>query len=129
MSVETLHEKSTNLVVEKGKRRRKLRVTAEGKSVGHAGPACARLRARVGRNFVKQIIFFLCFVATQLARQLQQERLQVVCSNKEARKHLARRHSRNSCHVFVCIVLCACSRHPLDFEMLFFIPFGITATA
>jgi len=34
--------------------------------------------------------------ATQLALQLQQERAQVVCSNKEARKRLARRHSRNA---------------------------------
>jgi len=39
--------------------------------------------------------FGCCFVATQLARQLHQERLQVGCSNKEARKRLARRHSRN----------------------------------
>ena len=39
--------------------------------------------------------FFWCFVATQLARQLHQGRLQVVCSNKEARKRLAGRHSRN----------------------------------
>jgi len=29
------------------------------------------------------------FVATQLARQLQQKRLQVVCSNQEAQKRLA----------------------------------------
>jgi len=36
---------------------------------------------------------FLWFAAIQLARQLQQERTQVVCSNKEAR--MARRHSRN----------------------------------
>jgi len=41
-----------------------------------------------------------CFAATQLARQLQQERTQVVCSNMVARKGLARRHSRNSCHTF-----------------------------
>ena len=39
-----------------------------------------------------------CFATTQLARQLQQERTQVVCSNKEARKRLVRRHSCNSCH-------------------------------
>jgi len=32
----------------------------------------------------------------------------------------ARRHSRNSCHMFVCIVVCACSRHALDFEILLF---------
>jgi len=31
-----------------------------------------------------------CFVATQLARPLQQERTQVVCSNREARKRPAR---------------------------------------
>jgi len=41
--------------------------------------------------------FFLgCyFAAPQLARQLHWERTQVVCSNKEARKPLARRHSRS----------------------------------
>jgi len=31
----------------------------------------------------------LCLAATQLAIQVQQERTQVVCSNKEARKRLA----------------------------------------
>ena len=49
-------------------------------------------------------IFFLCFAATQLARQVQQERTQVVCSNEVVQKRLARRHSRNSCHMFVFIV-------------------------
>jgi len=39
--------------------------------------------------------FLVLFCRTQLARQLQQERAQVVCSNKVARKRLARRHSRN----------------------------------
>jgi len=34
-------------------------------------------------------LFFLCLAATQLALQVQQERTQVVCSNKEARKRLA----------------------------------------
>ena len=42
-----------------------------------------------------------------------------MCINREARKRLARRHSCNSCHMFVCIVICACSRHALDFKMLF----------
>jgi hypothetical protein len=28
----------------------------------------------------------------------------------------ARRHSRNSCHMFVCIMACACSRHVFDFK-------------
>jgi len=28
----------------------------------------------------------------------------------------ARRHSRNSCHMSVYIVVCACSQHALDFE-------------
>jgi len=66
-------------------------------------------------------VFFVFFgyAATQLARQVQQERTQVVCSNKAARKRLARRHSRNSCHMFVCIVVCACSRYTLDFKLLF----------
>ena len=39
--------------------------------------------------------FFCCYAATQLALQVRQERTQVVCSNREARKHPARRHSRN----------------------------------
>jgi len=43
-------------------------------------------------------LFKMCFVATQLARQLQQERLQVVCSNKEAWERLAQRQSRNTKH-------------------------------
>jgi len=69
----------------------------------------------------------MCFVATQLARVLHQERLQVVCSNRQARKRLAQRHSgsRNSCHIFVCMVVCACSRHAVDFKMLFLISFVI----
>jgi len=62
------------------------------------------------------IFYFLCFAATQLACQLQQERTQVVCGNKEARKRLAQRHSRNSCHMFVSIVVCVCSQHALDFK-------------
>ena len=33
---------------------------------------------------------------------------------------LARRHPRNSFHMFVYIVVCACSRHALDFKILFF---------
>ena len=41
------------------------------------------------------LLFLFCFVATQLARQLQLERLQVMCSNKEAQKRLARKQSRN----------------------------------
>ena len=36
-----------------------------------------------------------CLAATQLARQLHQERTQVVCSNRESRKRPARRHSRD----------------------------------
>ena len=42
-------------------------------------------------------VFFVCvcLAATQIARQLHQERIQVVCSNKVARKRLSRRrHSR-----------------------------------
>ena len=39
--------------------------------------------------------FLFCFVATQLAKYTEQELLQVVYSNKEAWKRLARRHSRN----------------------------------
>ena len=36
------------------------------------------------------IFIFLCFAATQLARQLHQERLQVVYRNRVARKRTAR---------------------------------------
>ena len=37
------------------------------------------------------VFVFCCYVAIQLACQLHQEHTQVVCSNKETRKHLARR--------------------------------------
>ena len=52
-----------------------------------------------------------CYAATQLALELQQERTQVVCSNKEARKRLARRHSRNGpwtheCYFEVDVFVC-----------------------
>ena len=40
-------------------------------------------------------LFFCCYAATQLALQLQQERTQVVCSNRVARKRPARRHFHN----------------------------------
>ena len=69
------------------------------------------------------LVVVSCYAATQLALQLQQERTQVVCSTRVARKRPARRHSRNSCHVFVCIVVCACSRHALDFKRLFLTSF------
>jgi len=70
--------------------------------------------------------FFLCFAATQLAGLVHQKRLQVVCNNKEARKRLAKWHSRNSYHMFACIVICACNRHALDFKMFLLIFFVIT---
>jgi c-di-AMP phosphodiesterase-like protein len=41
------------------------------------------------RVFVFVFFLCLCFAATQLARQLHQERTQVVCSNKEAWKRLS----------------------------------------
>jgi len=62
--------------------------------------------------------FFFGFVATQLQRQ--KEWKQGKCSNREAQKHPARRHSRSSCHMCGGIVVCACSRHALDFKILFF---------
>jgi len=40
-------------------------------------------------------VFVFGSAVTQLARQLHQERTQVVCSNREARKRPARRHSYN----------------------------------
>ena len=39
-------------------------------------------------------LFCVCFAVTQPARQLHQERTQVACSNRKARKRPARRHSR-----------------------------------
>ena len=41
------------------------------------------------------VFFFGCYAATQVALQLNQERTQLVCSNREARKCPARGHSRN----------------------------------
>ena len=60
-------------------------------------------------------VYFEFFSCTNYIRNAQG-----VCSNREARKRPAWRHFRNSCHMFVCIVVCACSRHALDFKMLFF---------
>ena len=62
--------------------------------------------------------FFWCDAATQLALQVQQERTQVVCGGKEARKRLARvaQLSRNwhmEPIMFVGIVVCAFSQHSL----------------
>jgi len=47
-------------------------------------------------------VFFGCYTATQHALQVQQERAQVVCSNKEARKlegTLAMDHGLNGKHI------------------------------
>jgi len=38
---------------------------------------------------------YICFAATQFARPLHQERLQVACSKEVARKRLAGRHYHN----------------------------------
>ena len=40
-------------------------------------------------------IFFSCYATTPPALQLQQERTQVVCSNREAQKRPARKHCNN----------------------------------
>jgi len=50
------------------------------------------------RLFLK--IFFLLKAATQLVRQVQQERTEVVRSNKVGQSRLARRHSRNLYHFY-----------------------------
>jgi len=50
-------------------------------------------------------IFFLLKVATQLARQVQQERTKVVCSNKVGRSRLAQGHSRNGPRTYECLIL------------------------
>jgi len=50
------------------------------------------------KKIVKGKVLFLIFnshAATQLALQLHQERMQVVCSNREAQKRPARGHSRH----------------------------------
>jgi len=46
-------------------------------------------------SLARRVLFFGCFAATQLARLVQQEGMQVVCSNNVAWKRLAERHSRN----------------------------------
>jgi len=52
--------------------------------------------ANILRHGWHRLLFFcLLKAATQLARQVQQERTQVVCSNKVGRSRLAQRHSRN----------------------------------
>ena len=40
-------------------------------------------------------LFYFCFSATQLARQVHHERTQVLCSNKVAQKRLTPGHSHN----------------------------------
>ena len=64
------------------------------------------------------LFFFGCYAATQLVLQLQEEHTQVVCSNKEARKRLVWRHSRNGpwtheycfevMYFYVCSVFTGC---------------------
>ena len=53
------------------------------------------------------VFFFkpLWYTATQLARQVQQERAQVVRRNKVARKRLALRHSRNMIICMFCFIV------------------------
>ena len=49
-----------------------------------------------------RLFFFLLKAATQLARQVQQGRTQMVCSNKVGRSRLARRYSRNGPRTYEC---------------------------
>jgi len=48
----------------------------------------------------KQFFFVFSVATTQLARQVQQERTQVVCSNTIAWKRLARRHTNKRHGIF-----------------------------
>jgi len=75
------------------------------------------------KNFFDKGWRFLLVIvsaATQLAHQIHQQRTQVVWSNMVVRKHLGRRHSCNLCHLRIRIMVCACSRHALEFQILFF---------
>ena len=76
-------------------------------------------------------IFFWCFAAIQLVRQVQQERTQVVCGNKEAQKRLTDSNCTPAIDLglgnshLAGIVVCACSRHEVQFSLL---PFSIKVT-
>jgi len=52
------------------------------------GPDSDNQRERIMTAYPNSHICFWCFATIQLARQVQQERTQVVCGNKEAQKHL-----------------------------------------
>ena len=69
-----------------------------------------------------EFFFFFGFESTQLAQRANYIRNAQGwrCSNKVARRRLARRHYCNSCHMFVCTMVCSCSQHALDVKMLFF---------
>jgi len=74
----------------------------------------SRILNLISSPITRSFFFNFGFAATQVAPQEQQERTQVVCSNKVARKRLARRHSRNGpwkewrtrTHLFVCLLVC-----------------------
>jgi len=79
--------------------------------------------------FFCQIFFSCCFATTQPAPLVHQERTQVVCSNKVARKHLARRHSRNGpwthkCCFEVNVLYVDCVFGVLYLEIIIDLPFG-----
>jgi len=88
-------------------------------------------------------LFFFGFESTQLARRVQPKRTHIfffflvwyprasIPSTADTQTGAdavlgkpegspARRHSRSSCHMSVYIVVCACSRHELDFKVLLF---------
>jgi len=56
--------------------------------------ACALYRQK-STHWCRFFLFFCFYTATQLALQVQQERSQVVWTNREAWKRPARGHSRN----------------------------------
>jgi len=61
----------------------------------NSGPRWLDPRSQVFLVFVHGL-FFCCYAATQLARQVQQECTQVVCSNKKALQRLTESNSTHA---------------------------------
>jgi len=93
----------------------------------------ARPRASIpcqSKQFLLQLglWFLVCYAVTQLAIQLQQERIQVVRRNKVVRRLPTESNSTpqlgggNSCQMFVCIVVCECTVASREIEITVFDP-------
>ena len=72
------------------------------------------------------LLFFGCYAAKEIALQVQQERTQAVCSNKEAWKHLTESNGTPTMdlglgtdHIFMNLLF-PCSRHALGIRIPFF---------